>query len=76
MKKVELTQAEVAVLSDLTGREIERTAREKHEEQRECMCILPQGIPPVKSQTAALGYYRERLRMLRQLKAKLEREEE
>lgn len=76
MKKVELLEAEVAVLSDLTRREIERTAKERREEQRETLVMPPQPPTAMRGQATALDYYTERLHMLRQLKAKLEREEE
>lgn len=74
MKKVELLEAEVATLSDLTNREIERVTRERREELRETMVVQNGARTGLLPET--MDYYTMRLHMLRQLKAKLEREEE
>lgn len=75
MKTLKLKQAELAILSGLVRREIERTAQERREEQRETAVMLPQTLSAPRAQTAALDYYTERLHILRALKAKLDRDE-
>lgn len=75
MQKIELKQAELAILSALVRVEIERTAQERREEQRETAMMLPKTLSAPRSQTAALGYYTERLHILCALKAKLDRDE-
>lgn len=75
MKTIKLKQVELAILSGLVRREIERTAQERREEQRETAMTLPLTLGEPRPQTAALDYYTERLHILRALKAELDRDE-
>ena len=74
MRKVELLEVERAALIDLVHREIVENVIDYRKAREEFTKTL--SGPIVEMDSTDLAYWTERLHMLRQLKAKLEREEE
>lgn len=73
MRKVELLEVERAALIDLVHREIAENVIDYRKAREEFMKTTS---AHTKELCEDLAYWTERLHMLRQLKAKLEREEE
>lgn len=74
MRKVELLETERAALIDLVHREITENVIDYRKAREEC--IKASSAPNTEMDGMDMVYWTERLHMLRQLKAKLEREEE
>ena len=74
MRKVELLEVERAALIDLVHREIAENVIDYRKAREEF--IKTSSAPIVERDATDLVYWTERLHMLRQLKAKLEQEEE
>lgn len=77
MRKVELLDVERAALIDLVHREIAETAIDQREASKALAASLrDKSLAGDGIDASEWHYWTERLRMLRRLKAKLEREEE
>lgn len=79
MKKVELKQVEFAALAELLGCAIREAMEQQRRARESCMedmhtFVYPPGFEP--RNRVDLEYWTGRLDMLRQLKAKLEQEED
>lgn len=74
MRKVELLEVERAALIDLVHREIVENVIDYRKAREEF--IKASSAPTTEMDGMDMVYWAERLHMLRQLKAKLEREEE
>ena len=75
MRKVELLEIERAALIDLVHREIAENVIDQRRAREELAASLKENFVD-SIDSSDWHYWTERLRMLRQLKAKLEREEE
>ena len=75
MRKVELLETERAALIDLVHREIAENVIDQRK-AREALAASVKDAFVDSADPSDWHYWTERLRMLRQLKAKLEREEE
>ena len=76
MRKVELLEVERAALIDLVRREIAENVIDYRKARVREEIIKTLSAPNTEMDGMDMAYWAERLHMLRQLKAKLEREEE
>lgn len=76
MKKVELTEAEAAAVSISLGKEIQHVERFRDHARRRMRLSHRANVSAEEEDVASYDYWTNQLRILRQAKAKLEREEE
>lgn len=76
MKKVELLEVEVAAAIIALGKEIQNVERFRERARRRVSLSHRAKVTAEADDVASYDYWSNQLRILRQLKAKLEREEE